>query len=473
MKYNIPSQLLFFRFKEFPKYKKVILTNIVWDYMIVGKTQFNKIIKWNFSKNLQKKLEKNWFWKNNENIKNSISAYRNKNSYLTWGPTLHIIVITKWCNLNCIYCHSKAVWSDIDKYHLNQEIANKYLDIIFTSISNSLTIEFQWWEPTTNWGTIEYIVKKANKLSKEKNKKIQYTMTTNCYNLTESQIHFMFENNFKINTSVDGVSNIHNINRPSFPNGKSFSKIEENIKIIKKLEKKYNKTLLTWWIAVITKHNLKNPEWLAQQYQNLNLWYVLVKYLDGLWRSEITKDFIGYTAEEFITFYKKHLEEIKNINLNWYKLIDGFVHIFIQKILGKQNPWYVDLQNPCWASIWQVDYDWNGDIYTCDEWRTVWNDIFKVWDWKNINNIKEIVQNETTAGMSNCSCLESNVCDMCVYQPYCGVCPVHNYINHGEIMLDIRDTFRHKFNVFIQDFVFEKIILDDKEWLKVFKTWLK
>lgn len=473
MKYNIPENLLFFRFKEFEKYNKVLMTNIVWDYVIVGKRQFNKIIKWKLSKSLESLLNKRWFLRSNENIKNIISAYRNKHRYLTRWPTLHIIVLTKWCNLNCIYCHSKATWLDIDKYHLSKEIADKYIDIIFTSPSDFLTIEFQWWEPTVNWEVLEYIVKKVNKLAKEKNKKIKFTMTTNLYNITEKQIIFMLENNFSINTSIDSAPEIHNKNRPAFPTGTSFDKIEKNISLIKKLEKKYNKKLLTWAIAVITRYALKKPEKLAQTYNKLWLNSILVKYLDWLGKSEITKKSIGYTPEEFINFYKNHLEEIKKINLTGKKLIDAYTNIFLKKILAKQNPNYVDLQNPCGASIWQVAYNWDGWIYTCDEWRTVDEDIFKLWDWQSIDNIKQIVQNETTANMCNCSCLESNVCDMCVYQPYCGVCPVHNYINHWEIYLDIRKTFWHKFNVFIQDFIFEKIIEKDKQWLKIFKSWLK
>jgi sulfatase maturation enzyme AslB (radical SAM superfamily) len=70
-------------------------------------------------------------------------------------------------------------------------------------------------------------------------------MTTNLYNITEKQIIFMLENNFSINTSIDSAAEIHNKNRPAFPTGTSFDKIEKNISLIKKLEKKYNKNLLT------------------------------------------------------------------------------------------------------------------------------------------------------------------------------------------------------------------------------------
>lgn len=473
MKYNIPQQLLFFRFKEFEKYNKVLLTNIVWDYLVVWKTQFNKIIKWNFSKNLQRKLEKNWFWKNNENIKNIISAYRNKNSYLTWWPTLHIIVLTKWCNLNCIYCHSKATGNEINKYQLNKEIADKYIDIIFTSTSKHLTIEFQGGEPTLNWDILTYIVKKSEDIAKKKDKTINFTTTTNLYKISTEQINYMIEHNFSINTSIDGNERIQNINRPSFPSWNSFNRIKENVEKIQKIEKEKKYKLLNWWIAVITRKWLEEPENISRTYKGLNLNYIFVKYLDWLGRNQIVKDSIWYTWEEFINFYKRHLEEIKKINLWWYKLVDGFLHIFLKKIIAQKNPNYVDLQNPCGAGIWQVAYNYDGGIYTCDEWRTLDEDVFKLWDRKSIDNVKQIVQNETTANVCNCSCLESNVCDMCAYQPYCGICPVHNYINHWELFVDIRDTFRHKFNSFIQDFVFEKIIINDKKWLNIFKSWLK
>jgi hypothetical protein len=43
---------------------------------------------------------------------------------------------------------------------------------------------------------------------------------------------------------------------------------------------------------VITKYNLEKPEAIAQQYKKLNLHFMLVKYLDGLGKSEITKQFI-------------------------------------------------------------------------------------------------------------------------------------------------------------------------------------
>lgn len=468
---KINENLLFFRYKKWDKYKKVVLTNIVGDFLILSFEEFDNLVNNKIDDKLKEKLITNWFWKTEEVIKNLINTYRNKHKYLFFWPTLHIIAVTKWCNLNCIYCHSKATWINIDKYILKKEIAEKYLKIIFSSPSPYLTIEFQWWEPTTARDIVEFIVKKAKDLAKNTNKKIRFLMTTNAYEITKDQIKFMLENNFSINISLDWPEELHNFNRPAFPNKPSFKKVINNIKLIKQLEKDHWKILITGGISVITKKSLDYYEQIPYLYKDLWINHILVKYLDGLGRSNKNLN-ISYTIEEFIQFYKNYLETVKEINVNWFKLIDGYTHIFIKKILWKSNPNFVDLQNPCWASIWQVAYDWDGQIYTCDEWRTIENWLFKLWDWKTINSIKDIIQNETTSIMCNCSLLESNICDRCVYQPYCGICPIHNYINFWKIFVDIRKTPRHKFNKFLQDFIFEKIITDNKTWLKIFHSWL-
>lgn len=468
---KLNKNLLFFRFKKWEKYNKVLLTNIVWDYLILDSEEFNNIINDKINKNLKEKLIKYWFWKTDETIKKLTQVYRNKHQYLFWWPTLHIIAVTKWCNLNCIYCHSKAIWTQIEKYHLKKEIAKKYLKIIFTSPSPVITIEFQWGETTLARDIVTFIVNEAKKYIKHTNKKVIFGLTTNVYEIKEEQIKFMLENNFKINISLDWPEILHNSNRPSFPNQPSYKKIINNIKLIQKFEKKYKKKLISGGICVITKKSLNYYQEIPNLYKNLWIQHILVKYLDGLGRSNQNLK-ISYNIDSFINFYKKYLEEIKKINLNWYKLVDWYTNIFVKKILGKQNPNFVDLQNPCGASISQIAYDRDGQIYTCDEWRTIENWLFKIGNRKSINSIKDIIQNESTSIMCNCSLLESNICDRCVYQPYCWICPVHNYINFWELFVDVRKTPRHKFNQFIQDFIFEKIITKDKDWLEIFNSWL-
>ena len=61
-------------------------------------------------------------------------------------------------------------------------------------------------------------------------------------------------------------------------------------------------------------------------------------------------------------------------------------------------------------------------------------------------------------------------CCNCVYKPYCGVCPVYNYIEGGSIFARIPGNERCKIFKGIFDYIFEK--LQDKKSYNVFQNWL-
>ena len=62
--------------------------------------------KASISPDLYKKLSQNGFIFSEEKNEELITIYRNKNNFLTQGPSLHIIVITLRCDHKCIYCHA-------------------------------------------------------------------------------------------------------------------------------------------------------------------------------------------------------------------------------------------------------------------------------------------------------------------------------------------------------------------------------
>ncbi len=54
--------------------------------------------------------------------------------------------------------------------------------------------------------------------------------------------------------------------------------------------------------------------------------------------------------------------------------------MILDKVLNAHDPGYLDMRCPCGASIGQIAYNHNGDLYTCDEGRMIgWtgDDIFK------------------------------------------------------------------------------------------------
>ena len=79
---------------------------------------------------------------------------------------------------------------------------------------------------------------------------------------------------------------------------------------------------------------------------------------------------------------------------------------------------------------------------------------------------------DCTKAMCISSCLEClPYCTSCVYQPYCGTCPVVNMAQDGNIFAKNPHEYRCKIYKGILDILFN-YIEKDKEAIEVFKHWI-
>jgi hypothetical protein len=62
-------------------------------------------------------------------------------------------------------------------------------------------------------------------------------------------------------------------------------------------------------------------------------------------------------------------------------------------------------------------------------------------------------------------------CVNCAYNPYCGVCPVHNHRSQGTLWGRMRESHLCTVHKGIQDFLFEKLASRDPDVLNAFKKW--
>lgn len=72
-----------------------------------------------------------------------IGLYNQKNQFISYGPSLHMIVTTLRCNHKCQYCHAAVAPMTAKNMDMTREMAQKVVDTIFYTSSQSLTIEFQ------------------------------------------------------------------------------------------------------------------------------------------------------------------------------------------------------------------------------------------------------------------------------------------------------------------------------------------
>ena len=165
------------------------------------------------------------------------------------------------------------------------------------------------------------------------------------------------------------------------------------------------------------------------------------------------------------------MDYIIELNLKGRNFHERFATIFLTKILTERDPDYLDIRSPCGAGIGQLAYNFNGDVYTCDEGRMLsrWQDeSFRLGNVSD-NSYEDIINNQIVKTMCISSCLDSlPECSECVYKPYCGVCPLYNYTVNGNIFN--KAIFLCRINKGILDYLFKK--LQNEKDRDIFYRWV-
>ena len=181
---------------------------------------------------------------------------------------------------------------------------------------------------------------------------------------------------------------------------------------------------------------------------------------------------IGYSAEEFIEFYKKCFNYILDANKKGIYIKEGHASLMLSKILTGHAVNYMELRSPCGAGIGQIAYYYDGNIFTCDEGRMLaemGNDSFKLGTVDDDYNA--IIDCDRCKAVCLSSILETLPnCNDCVYNPYCGTCPVINLSLQNDIVNKQPRDYKCRIYSGIFDTIFSA--LQDNENYKILKTWL-
>ena len=392
------------------------------------------------------------------------------------GTVLHIVVLTLRCNQNCIYCQASRRKQDDKGYDMSISTARKVVDLIFESPSDDLTIEFQGGEPLLNFNTLKFIVEYSRSKSKDTKKKATITLVSNLLPLTEDMLDFLIKNNVRLCTSLDGPKHIHDYNRP-LRGENSHGILLEKIKLVKSKYRnvKTRKRHKLDAIQTTTNKTLKYPKELVDEYVKNDFDSIFIRPLSPLGIAGTTYKRIGYSSDDFLKFYKEALYYIIDINLGKKQFAEGYAQIFLSKILGEYALNYMDLRSPCGAVIGELAYNYNGEIYTCDEGRMLSEMGDKRFQIGHVNNSKwiDLILHETTGYLCASSCIESIPgCDDCVYSPYCGVCPILNVVEQNNVFGQIPTNTRCRINKGILNILFELIKINDIKIMKVFRKWV-
>jgi His-Xaa-Ser system radical SAM maturase HxsB len=446
-----------------------LITNDLGRYLFLSEEEFLEFSneKVEINSPLYKTLEEHYFISNEDKYiyANRVGEHlRNYKQYLFQPTALHIFVVTKQCNQQCVYCQASTSLESNTK--MSRDTAKAAVDIALSVPTDHLTFEFQGGEPLLNFEIIKYIVEYTNEI--KGHKKVNFSLISNLIALTDEMIDFIRDNKISMCTSLDGNAVVQNTNRPIL-NGDSHKIISDRIESLR------NNNISLSAIQTTTRLSMNYGKEIVDEYIKFGFHNIFIRPLTPLGFADENWKQIGYKPADFITFYKMVLEYILDKNMEGIRISEGHASIFLRKIIQHDSQNYMELRSPCGGAIGQMAYYYNGEIYSCDEARMLSEMGNKSFLLGNVKNSKysDLIQGSVCKSLCVASYLEGlPLCSDCVYQSYCGTCPVVNLYTYGTIFPQMKSDYRCEIYKGILDTIFNILKGGNKEYIEVFNSWL-
>ena len=228
-------------------------------------------------------------------------------------------------------------------------------------------------------------------------------------------------------------------------------------------------------IETTTKATLTRGKELIDTYQQFGMSSIFLRPLTPLGAANAKWAEIGYTAEEFSGFYRDCLRCLIQINRAGHFMAEGHARIFLSKIMYGDAVNYMELRSPCGAAIGQMAFYHDGNVYTCDEGRMLAEMGDHAFQLGTLNNsYDELIESPICKAACASSVLEClpECCD-CVYQPYCGICPVINYALYGDVFAKAPNNYRCQLYRGMLDAIFELLHENEAQTIQILKSWVR
>ncbi len=388
-----------------------------------------------------------------------IADVRQRSGHLFVGPSLHIVILTLRCNQHCVYCHANRKSDKAVGYDMDLQTAAKVLDVIFDSPAPELTIEFQGGEPALNFDVLRYFVDEGQRRAAEQGRQVYYSLVSNLSPLNQEQIDYLVDRGVMACTSIDGPAALHDRNRRFGGVSAHAAAVDAIARFADAYRGRGLDPELAYVNALVTvsRRALSQPEAIVDEYVRMGHKVVHLRPLNPfgmghkVWAEE------GYTADEFLAFWRSAVDHIIALNLDGVEMMEKMASLMLTRILTDRDPNYMDLRSPCGAGIGQLAYNYDGRVYTCDEGRMVGamgDDMFCIGDVRT-DDYAAIIHHPGVKSLCVASCLECLPgCADCAHAPYCGVCPVYNYVLEGDLVARAPSNDRCRIQMGMLDHLF-------------------
>jgi His-Xaa-Ser system radical SAM maturase HxsB len=466
----------FFRFR--PVGDKVVITNHEGSWLVLTRGEFAEFAGGTVERGgaLWTRLAERNFLRSEVSTERAAERLRLRKNFVHYGPNLHIIVVTLRCNETCVYCHASRADMDATHTDMTKELAEKTVDQILRTTNPNVTVEFQGGEPLVNFAVVKHLVEYALEQNRTAGKRLEFTMVSNLSLMDEEKLQFLLKHKVQICTSIDGPEHLHDKQR-KLP---GLSAHRASAYWIKRINEAYQEMGLdpTLYhveaLLTTTGETLKLWREVVDTYVALGCRALFLRPVDPFGFAEKTGHRIEYPRAEYLAFYRNAVDYMLELNQKGVQILERFAAIFLTKILAGEDPNFLDVRNPCGAGIGQIAYNYDGKVFTCDEGRMLHemgDSTFLIGDVQR-STYRELVGHETVRALAIASNLDAQPdCVNCAYNPYCGVCPVHNHKTQGTLFGRMRESTLCAVHKGIQDYLFGKLGDGDAATLETLTRW--
>ncbi|MCB9664902.1 MAG: His-Xaa-Ser system radical SAM maturase HxsB [Alphaproteobacteria bacterium] len=415
---------------------------------------------------------------------------RRKRYYVDYGPHLHVMITTLRCNQGCKYCHASRTDMDRVDTDMSPEVVKHAVEMAFQSTNPYICFEYTGGEPTVNMDAIKLSVEYSRELNKKHGKIVDHSVVTNMTWMTEENAEWLMDNGVLVCTSLDGPKDLHNWNRTwvkqeaNFPKGlepadhNAYDQVLHWIRYFNRRYVERGRDPGLWHVDALmttTRKTMENWKDLVDLYVDLGLRNLKIRPLNPYGFATKTWRVIGYTMEEYLDFYAEVLDYILELNQQGVQIQEGTAAVFLKKMLTPDDPNYVDLRNPIGSGTGQIAYNFDGRVFPSDEGRMLagmGSDFFQLGELGK-SSYRDLVGHPTVRALVMASLLDGlPACHTCWNMPYCGVRPINNYMESGDLFAQRPNTPKCKEHMGIARLLFERIANDtDGKIEAVFRRW--
>lgn len=378
------------------------------------------------------------------------SRHRSWNEGDYKGPGLHIVSLTRRCNLSCAYCHMNPVRPNEDhsQFDMSVDTADCVIDFALSSPNDCLTFEFQGGEPFLNFSTMEYFVKTANQRASGLGKSIKFAAVSNLMVLTTDHLAYCRAQKISVSFSLNGPKEIHDRFRSNWSGGGSFLSLIDRLE---RVRKEFSDVIVGVPLCVVDESSCENLRTVIEYFYKSGFAGVALIRAKPLGSAARNK--IGSSSDRLIPAYIDALDYILKLNcVEGAVFVERMVRVALLKVLTNKNVGFADWRNPCGDVLQAITYDIDGEMLPADEARSN-RVMFSLGNVRG-RSYQDLLDDNSAFGTVNLSIRDREPeCRECAYNPYCGVNPVVEYARTGSPRAKPYESEDCKFTLALMDWI--------------------